>query len=602
VTIFRVVADRPQDLSGAEPYLQFGRYQLIATLGHGGMADVYLAVTRGPVGFTKLQVVKRLRPNLAEEPEFLAMFLDEARLAARLNHANVVQTNEVGQVGGYYFIAMEYLDGQPLNRILARSRRMLEPGLTLEVLVTIVAEALGGLHYAHNLTDYDGTPLQVVHRDASPHNIFVTYDGHVKVVDFGIAKAANRSVETRAGTLKGKMAYMAPEQARCENIDRRADVFSMGSVLWEVLVGERLWRDPNDMRILDALGAGTPMPSMRSVRADVPAELDAIAAKALAMDPSQRYASAAEMRRDLLAYLDRAGRRPTSHEEIGRVVSCLFRDRRNEMKVLIDLQLGALGAGTSNPQINLIDLAQLSTTGSVRPPPLPVMGLLDGGDPAFDKGSQPTLARAATTESMKPRAPKSSRTPLALITVGALALGGALAFVTLRVARPAATTPAAEATATTEAATPESTTAAASQAPAASPAPPKTAITLEVESSPKRVRVHIDGREVGRTPYSGGLAADDEEHELRFEAEGYDTEIRTVRFDKNLHVVVELQKLSPSPGAAAAPRPAHATAKSDSPEPKPAAQTQSGTETPGLSGGPGRPKKRELDSSDPWAK
>ena len=598
MTILDVVADRPQDRVGAEPYQQFGRYQLIATLGHGGMADVYLAVALGPVGFTKLQVVKRLRPNLAEEPEFLAMFLDEARLAARLNHSNVVQTNEVGEAGGYYFIAMEYLDGQPLNRILARSRRMLEPGLTLEVLVTIVVEALAGLHYAHNLTDYDGTALSVVHRDATPHNIFVTYNGHVKLVDFGIAKAANRSMETRAGTLKGKMAYMAPEQARCDEIDRRADLFSMGAVLWEVVVGERLWRDPNDMRILDALGAGMPMPSMRSVRPDVPAELDAIAARALAMDPADRYPTAADMRNDLLAYLERAGRRPTSHEEIGRVVSLLFRDRRNEMKTLIDLQLGALGTGAPATQVNLLDLAQLTTTGSVRPPALPVVGLMDGGDPAFDKGSQPTLARAATSESMKPRAPYSARRPVALVALGALAVGGTLAYMTLRSTHtPAPAAGGEPASATAELRLPPS-----ASADAASDAPPKQLITLEVETSPHRARVHIDGRELGTTPFSGELRADGEEHELRLEADGYETDIRSVRFDKNQHVVVELEKRTPGSVAATTPRTPHATQPGDAPAPKTAAQPQPGSESPGLAGQPGRPKKRDLDSSDPWAK
>ncbi|MEO5726527.1 MAG: serine/threonine-protein kinase, partial [Byssovorax sp.] len=158
----------------------FGKYRLVASVGHGGMADVYLAVSTGPAGVTKLQVVKRLRQNLAEEPDFLSMFLDEARLASRLNHPNVVQTNEVGEVDSGYFIAMEYLDGQPLNRILhAGKTRPAPPGLYLQ----IIAEALAGLHYAHELADYDGTPLAIVHRDTSPHNIFVTYEGQTKLVD-----------------------------------------------------------------------------------------------------------------------------------------------------------------------------------------------------------------------------------------------------------------------------------------------------------------------------------------------------------------------------------------------------------------------------------
>src|SRR5262249_33393736 len=162
----------------------FGRYQVFATLGRGGMADVYLAVSRGPMGFNKLVVVKRLRNNLAEEASFLNMFLDEARLAARLSHPNVVHTYEVGEHEGQYFIAMEYLDGQSLHsvlRSLAKSGDALSPSFCAR----IVADALAGLHHAHELRDYDGSPLNIIHRDVSPHNVFVTYEGQVKLVDFG---------------------------------------------------------------------------------------------------------------------------------------------------------------------------------------------------------------------------------------------------------------------------------------------------------------------------------------------------------------------------------------------------------------------------------
>src|SRR5689334_3257328 len=187
-----------------------GKYRLIAELGHGGMAEVYLAVVRGPAGFNKLVVVKQIRPQLAEDPEFLAMFLDEARLAARLSHPNVVQTNEVGQEGERHFLAMEYLDGQPLSRI--NQRLGPKGGLPLVMHLRVIADLLGGLHYAHELSDYDGTPLGVVHRDVTPHNIFITYDGVVKVVDFGIAKARDALTLTKVGIIKGKIAYMAPEQ------------------------------------------------------------------------------------------------------------------------------------------------------------------------------------------------------------------------------------------------------------------------------------------------------------------------------------------------------------------------------------------------------
>src|SRR5215468_3006277 len=200
------------------------KYRLIAEIGKGGMADVYLAVVQGPAGFNKLVVIKKTRSELTRDPEFIAMFLDEARLAARLNHPNVVQTHEVGQEGDRYFIAMEYLDGQPLNRIRARAGSSF--GVNLQV--RVLADVLAGLHHAHELCDFDGTPLGVVHRDATPQNVFVTYDGLIKVVDFGIAKAVDSSAETRTGVVKGKVTYMAPEQAKGDRVDRRADIFAVG--------------------------------------------------------------------------------------------------------------------------------------------------------------------------------------------------------------------------------------------------------------------------------------------------------------------------------------------------------------------------------------
>src|SRR5438105_4376679 len=171
-----------------------GRYRVIAKLGQGGMAKVFLTVVPGPAGVQKLLVVKELRPELAHDEDIRTMFLDEARLAARLNHPNVVQTYEVGVERGHYFIAMEYLEGQPLNRLW---RRMAAEHMPLEMQLKILADALNGLHYAHELVDFDGTPLHVVHRDISPHNVFVTYDGQVKVVDFGIAKAASSRGSTK---------------------------------------------------------------------------------------------------------------------------------------------------------------------------------------------------------------------------------------------------------------------------------------------------------------------------------------------------------------------------------------------------------------------
>jgi serine/threonine-protein kinase len=201
------------------------------------MAQVFLAISRGLGGFSKLIVIKRLE---SDEQPLRDMFLDEARIAARLNHPNVIDTYEVAQDNASYFIAMEYLDGQPLNKIIRHMRdaqRMIEPRMSAR----IVADALAGLHYAHELSDYDGQPLNVVHRDVSPHNLFVTYDGQVKIFDFGVAKAESQlALTTQVGVLKGKIAYMAPEQANGLDVDRRADIFAVGLVLWELLTLQRL--------------------------------------------------------------------------------------------------------------------------------------------------------------------------------------------------------------------------------------------------------------------------------------------------------------------------------------------------------------------------
>ena len=218
---------------------RLGPYRLIACLGHGGMADVHLAVSVAEATrFQKLLVVKLLKPELGAEPEFIEMFLDEARLAARLNHPNVVHTLEVAQDRGRYFIAMEYLEGQPLNRILRSAEAM--SGLDMATRLTLLLRALAGLDYAHELVDYDGTPLNVVHRDVSPGNILVGYDGQIKITDFGIAKARDSTIETRVGVFKGKTSYMAPEQAKPGSVDRRADVYSAGVILWELIVGRRM--------------------------------------------------------------------------------------------------------------------------------------------------------------------------------------------------------------------------------------------------------------------------------------------------------------------------------------------------------------------------
>jgi branched-chain amino acid transport system substrate-binding protein len=314
-----------------------GRYRLIAGIGRGGMADVYLAVydSADAGRFQKLLVLKLLKPELSQEPEFVEMFLDEARLAARLSHPNVVQTLEVGEDAGRYFLAMEYLEGQPLNRVLQTLAS--SPGFDVSARVTILLRALGGLDYAHELVDYDGTPLSVVHRDVSPGNILVGYDGQIKLMDFGIAKARDSSTETRVGMFKGKTAYMAPEQARAGLVDRRADIYSAGVVLWELLVGRRMWQGLTQVEILSRVMAGDIVPPSHLAPGLAP-ELERICLKALALHRGDRYGTAAEFAAALESFVAKQ-LVPKTDREVGRLVGDAFARDRARIREIIEQQL-----------------------------------------------------------------------------------------------------------------------------------------------------------------------------------------------------------------------------------------------------------------------
>jgi len=323
----------------ARPETPIGKYRFLVELGSGGMGDVFLAVAQGPKGFNKLQVIKRLRPELAQDPEFLSMFLNEARIAARLNHPNVVQTNEVSEHDDEYFIAMEYLEGQSLYGITKRAQAMQSKGGTpfsLAMHLHVLAEACEGLHYAHELTDYDGTPLQLVHRDCSPQNFFVTYDGEVKVLDFGIAKAADSATMTRTGVLKGKVPYMPPEQLDGSNVDRRADIFAVGAMIWEAATGVRLWKGLNDIQIAHRLHQKD-IPTPSSFEPSVDKKLEALCMKALAIRPEDRFQTAAELQAALDAYVNKLG--GVRRRELGKYVSQLFTDTRRQLRSRLEEEL-----------------------------------------------------------------------------------------------------------------------------------------------------------------------------------------------------------------------------------------------------------------------
>jgi serine/threonine-protein kinase len=314
---------------------KIGRYELVTLLGEGGMARVYLAINHGPIGFDKLVVVKQVRPELAYDRDFLTMFFDEARIASRLNHPNVVQTYEALEEDGQYLLAMEFLEGQTLSDVL---RRVGRSNIPLEQHLWILAQVLTGLHYAHELRDYDGTPLDLVHRDVSPSNVFITYNGEVKLLDFGIAKAEGAVAETRTGVVKGKITYGAPEQFSGQHVDRRADIFSVGVMLWEALARERRKLSDAPAETFQAVFGGA-LGDIRDVDPKTPAILAEICDRATACDPMDRYATASEFLADLDVYLEKARR--VDRREVASLMARYFKNDRQEMAKRIEDQLGA---------------------------------------------------------------------------------------------------------------------------------------------------------------------------------------------------------------------------------------------------------------------
>lgn len=280
------------------------RYRLLARLGQGGMAEVYLAAWEVAPFVHRPVVVKRLHPHFNEDPRLVQMFIDEARLLTQLDHPHIVKTLEAGVIDGRCCIAMEYLEGQPLQRVLRRANE--RGGIAPHLAVSIAICVLDGLHFSHETKDAQGQPLEIVHRDVSPQNVFVANDGQVKVLDFGIAKANSQEGRTATGIVKGKVGYIAPEQARAENVDRRADIWSAGVVLWEALTGARLFKAETDAATLGLTLQGR-IPSASSRRVGIPEELEGVLMRALQRDPALRYQSAGAMRNDLEGWLARAG-------------------------------------------------------------------------------------------------------------------------------------------------------------------------------------------------------------------------------------------------------------------------------------------------------
>ncbi|XXF76811.1 serine/threonine-protein kinase [Myxococcaceae bacterium GXIMD 01537] len=265
------------------------------------MGQVYLARQKGPVGFQKLLVVKRLLPHLSEDDEFIQMFLDEARIAALLNHPNIAQIYDLGDVDGVYFIAMEYVHGESVGPVNTRANERAR-GLPVALKCRIIADAAAALDAAHHARSPSGRKLSLIHRDVSPQNVLVGFNGSVKLIDFGVAKAAGKISTTVAGTIKGKHAYMSPEQARGEELDCRSDVFGLGTVLHELLTSGRLFKRESELATLQAV-AGAKIPKPSELVSSVPRALDAIVLKALARKREDRFATAGDFQLALEEFL-----------------------------------------------------------------------------------------------------------------------------------------------------------------------------------------------------------------------------------------------------------------------------------------------------------
>jgi serine/threonine protein kinase len=299
-------------------------YEILAKLATGGMAEIFLARAAGAAGLERYVVLKRVLRERATDANFVRMFLDEARLAAQLQHPNIAQVYDIGKLGDSYFFTMEYVHGETVRALLHRSHALRRP-IPIGTVLTVGAGAAAGLHHAHERIGLDGKPLGIVHRDVSPSNLMISYEGHVKVVDFGVAKAAHNSQETRSGTVKGKIAYLSPEQCRGRGVDRRSDLFSLGIVLWEMLTTERLFRQASDFETMAAI-VNDPTPPPSSRRPEVPPELDALVLRLLAKTPEERFQSADELL-EAVEHLTIRTQIALSTAALGRFVKELFGQR-----------------------------------------------------------------------------------------------------------------------------------------------------------------------------------------------------------------------------------------------------------------------------------
>ena len=565
------------------------RYRLLVELGHGGMANVFLAVQLGSAGFRRLAVLKRLRPALSHDTEFLEMFLQEARLAARLNHPNVVHTHEVGQDEECHFMALEYLQGQSYQTVLQRAGR---EHYDFAYSVRVLIEALKGLEYAHQLRDFDGTPLQVVHRDISPSNIFITYDGQIKILDFGIAKAMSSSVETKAGMLKGKISYMSPEQASGKPVNAQSDLFAVGVLLWEAAAGKRRWRGLQEVTVLRKMMNGEVPEAPGAVERGLPNLVDELCLRALAPNPEDRFETAAMFREALEHLLAVMGRR-VSAEEVGRAVADEFQEDRDKLQRAIEQELVHL---QRDEDLTMSSLVQ------------PKSAALGGDRPSTQSRTiavSPSPSEQARTETEIEARGRRSLWPLALGGV-ALVVGLGSFFLSRHPELVATTAP----------------SPAPSAAPSVAPAASAKTISVHISASPPQAKLSLDGKQLSSNPYVAELGQSNGSVTVQAQAEGYATQSSVIALDADRTVRLELASLPSSGtteviGAAPVARPRTAATRESAssaaagpvsaPPPAPTPAAPAPAAAAAAAEPENIPKKRPkssvvLDTDNPWQK
>jgi serine/threonine-protein kinase len=538
---------------------RIGRYEVLGQLAAGGMAEILLARLSGPADFKRAVVLKRILRGYAAKEAFVKMFLDEARIVASLRHQNVVHVQELGEHEGDPFLVMEYVAGENASSLLKRAVASGE-GLDPRLAAHLVSEVSAGLHAAHELTDDTGRPQNLVHRDVSPQNILVTYDGHVKLVDFGVVLVDRRDARTEPGEVKGKFDYMSPEQMLAKPLDRRSDIFSLGIVLYELSTGRRLFKRASHARTIEAITREPVVPPSRVLSPSAPPyppKLEAIVMRALSKEATDRYATAADLRRDLLEI---ARELPSPVEAAAERMRRLFPDRiaeKEEMlhKVGAGDELSHVPAGETDDTVEIpsapdhtevIDPhapAQVTTVAALHAPlHAPPTG------PPFPPVAHP-LSAAPPADTRPP----ASNGLVGILAGAALAVAAVFVGLVLVFRGPRSPEPPVDPAAST----------ASTLTPAPGPTAPGSPaeIIVHVDTKPSGARVVVAGEDRGETPLDLHVARGAAPMSVEVRRQGYVTIAQTVTPDADQKVLIALTPV-PNRGRPAARPP---TKQSSSP-------------------------------------